>query len=375
MSNRASSQHGAAQLITNKTNVTYLSNFNGSAGFMLLTKNKKYLFTDFRYIERAKSTIKKGIELVNITRVWRNPKELAASWQKILSKNKIKILGVEESDLTVSRYKKFQKMSKPLKNKKIFKKPPKFVDISDEIEKIRAIKTPTEIKIITESQRINERVFLKIKKIIQKWLKSDQKSALKESYLAWEIKKLAHQFGAEDVSFDPIVGFGSHSARPHHEPDQTKLKKGDIVLIDMGVKYKGYCSDMTRMLFTGKPTAKQVEIYNLVLAAQENAIKKIKAGISGINADKLSRDMIDQAGYKEQYGHAGGHGIGLDIHEIPSLASSYKGPLPENSIVTVEPGIYLEGDFGVRIEDMILVTKTGNRNLTKIPKKLKDITL
>ncbi len=358
-----------AQLITNKTNVAYLSNFNGSSGFMLLTKNKKYLFTDFRYIERAKSIIKKDIELVNITRVWRNPKELAASWQKIIKQHKIKTLGVEESDLTVNRYKKFKKISKN------GKKSPKFADISDEIESIRAIKTPAEIKILSESQAINERVFLEIKKIIQNWLKSDRKKPLKECDLAWLIKSFAHEFGAEDISFDPIVGFGPHSARPHHEPDQTSLKKGDIVLIDMGVKYKGYCSDMTRMLFTATPTPKQKEIYNLVLEAQENAIKKIKAGISGIDADKLSRDIIDQAGYKEQYGHAGGHGIGLDIHEIPSLSSGYKGPIKENTVVTVEPGIYLEGEFGVRIEDMILVTKTGNRNLTKIPKKIEEITL
>lgn len=355
------------QLITNKTNIRYLSNFNGSAGFMLLTKNKKYLFTDFRYIERAKSTIKKGIELVNITRVWRNPKKLKESWQKILSKHNIKILGVEESDLTVARYKKFKKMS--LNGKKT----PKFIDISNKIEEIREIKTPQEIATITKSQRINEQVFNEIKKIIQKWLKSDQKRPLKESDLAWTIKKLAHDFGAEDISFDPIVGFGSHSARPHHEPDQTALKKGDIILIDMGVKYKGYCSDMTRMLFIAPPTDKQAKIYNLVLQAQENAIKKIKAGTTGKTADDLSRDIINKAGYKEQYGHSGGHGIGLDIHETPSLATGYKKHLKANSIITVEPGVYLEGEFGVRIEDMILVTKSGNKILTKIPKKLEEI--
>lgn len=146
-------------------------------------------------------------------------------------------------------------------------------------------------------------------------------------------------------------------------------------MIDMGVKYKGYCSDMTRMIFTSTPTPKQAKIYNLVLQAQENAIKKIKAGITGKKADNLSRDIINKNGYKEQYGHAGGHGIGLDIHEIPSLAENYKKPLLSNSIITVEPGIYLEGEFGIRIEDMILVTKTGNRNLTKIPKRLKEIIL
>lgn len=407
-----------AQLITSKTNIAYLANFTGSAGFMLLTKNKKYLFTDFRYIERAKSTIKKSIELVNITRVWRNPKELAASWQKILKKHKIKVLGIEESDMTVAKYKKFKKMTQSSKlkkldkNSKITKNSPKshksikFVDISSQIEQIRELKTPQEIKLITQSQHINERIFLKIKKIIQEYCetyfqsstkknlnisKNKEKTAsqylkitrnpstinhqLRENFLAWEIKKLAHEFGADDTSFDPIISFGPHSARPHHEPDSTPLKKGDIIMIDMGVKYKGYCSDMTRMLFTNTPTPKQAKIYNLVLRAQENAIKKIKAGTSGINADKLSRDIINKAGFKEQYGHAGGHGIGLDIHEIPSLAENYKKSFHANSIITVEPGIYLEGEFGVRIEDMILVTKTGNKNLTKIPKKLEEMIL
>lgn len=353
-----------AQLITSKTNVTYLSNFTGSAGFMLLTKTNKYLFTDFRYIERAKSTIKKGIELINITRIWRNPVELAKSWQKILKKHKIKVLGIEESDMTVARYKKFKKMTKA-----------KFVDISGQIEQIREIKTPQEIKLITQSQRINEHIFLEIKKIIQHWLTSASTKPLRETDLAWEIKKIAHESGADDISFDPIVSFGPHSARPHHEPDSTKLKKGDIVMIDMGVKYKGYCSDMTRMIFTGTPTPKQAKIYNLVLQAQENAIKKIKAGITGKQADNLSRDIINKAGYKEQYGHAGGHGIGLDIHEIPSLAENYKKPLRANSIITVEPGIYLEGEFGIRIEDMILITKTGPKNLTKIPGKLKKMVI
>lgn len=388
-----------AQLITSKTNIAYLSNFNGSAGFILLTKTKKYLFTDFRYIERAKNTIKKGIELVNITRIWRNPEELKKSWQKILNKHNIKVLGIEESDLTVARYKKFKKMSTSQSQKnpensknssKIQKKsqkstkPVKFVDISGQIEQTREIKTPQEIKLITQSQRINERVFLAIKKIIQEYCDKEYCSKrnpsathypFRENHLAWEIKKLTHEFGAEDVSFDPIVSFGPHSARPHHEPDSTPLKKGDIIMIDMGVKYKGYCSDMTRMLFTAAPTPKQAKIYNLVLKAQENAIKKIKAGITGKKADALSRNIINCAGYKEQYGHAGGHGIGLDIHEIPSLSENYKKNLRTNSIITVEPGIYLEGEFGVRIEDMILVTKTDNKNLTKIPKKLKEIIL
>lgn len=349
------------KLITDKSNIRYLSNFTGSSGFMLLTKGKSYLFTDFRYIERAKQTIKKNIEIVNTTKLWKNPKDLSKNWQKILKKHKITVLGIEESNLTITQFKKF---------KKIGPKGLRFSNISGEIEKIREIKTEKEIKLIEKSQEINEKVFIEIKKIIQKWIESKNRSRLREMDLAWTIKELGHKFGAEDVSFDPIIAFGTHSARPHHEPDNTTLKKGDIVLVDMGMKYKGFCSDMTRMVFTAKPTKKQQEIYNLVLKAQENAIKHIRAGVTGKKADSMARDIIKKAGYGDQYGHAGGHGIGLDIHETPSLSENYKKPLKANSVITVEPGIYLEGEFGVRIEDMILVTKTGNRNLTKIRKDI-----
>lgn len=350
-----------AKLITNKGSVAYLSNFTGSSGFMLLTKKVNYLFTDFRYIQRAKDNLKKGIELVDITRMWRNPKSMQEHWQKILKKHNVKILGIEEQDLTIARFKKFKKIS----GRKL-----KFIDISGKLEAVREIKTKKEIALITKSQRINEKVFLEIKKIVQQYRRSKSQKPIYECDLAWKIKELGHKYGAEDVSFDPIVAFGPHTAIPHHESDKTKFKKDDFVLVDMGMKYKGYCSDMTRMILPPNPTEKQKKIYNLVLEAQMHAIKNIKTGVSGKNADKLSRDIIKKAGYGEKYGHAGGHGIGLDIHEIPSLAENYKKPLRANSIITVEPGIYLEGEFGVRIEDMVLVTKTGCKNLTKISKTI-----
>ncbi|MBL4694699.1 aminopeptidase P family protein [Candidatus Gracilibacteria bacterium] len=340
-------------LITDKTNILYLSNFAGSSGFMLITKTKKYLFTDSRYTEQAKTIIKKDITLVDVTRVFRNAKELKENWQKILSKHRITQLGVEESNLTVARYKRFKKMS----GSKV-----KFKNISGQIEKQRMIKEKDEIKKTIKSQRINEKVFLEIKKII------DKRKPVTEIELATKIKELGGKFGAEDVSFDPIVAFGAHSSRPHHSPGKRKLKKKDIVLIDMGMKYQGYCSDMTRMILPAKPTALETKIYNLVLEAQLAGIKGIKAGITGEKADALSRDIIDAAGYKEQYTHSGGHGIGLDIHESPALSKKDLSKFKENTIVTVEPGIYLPGKFGVRIEDMIIITKKGNKNLTKLPK-------
>lgn len=340
-------------LITDKSNIFYLSNFSGSSGFMLLTKTKKYLFTDSRYTEQAKEIIKKDITLIDVTRVFRNPKELKENWQKILKKHRIKELGVEESNLTVARYKRFKKMS----GSKI-----KFKDISGKIEKQRMIKQKDEIKKTIKSQSINEKVFLEIKKIV------DKRKPVTELELANKIKELGSKYGAEDVSFDPIVAFGKHSSRPHHSPDKTKLKKNDIVLIDMGMKYQGYCSDMTRMILPKKPTALQTEIYNLVLQAQLAGIKGIKSGITGKKADALSRDIIEAAGYGEQYGHSGGHGVGIDIHESPALSSKDLSKFKENTIITVEPGIYLPGKFGVRIEDMLLITKKGNKNLTKISK-------
>ena len=373
-----SSSKPQGSLITTPSNITYLSGFTGSTGFMLLTKSKAYLFTDSRYIQRAKNTIKKKlpipprckIEVIDSTKMWRKPKLLKENWQKLLKKHRIKMLGVEESHLTVAKYKKFKKISKITRQKtQTVNFPPgwktRFTDISGKIEKCREIKSKEEIKLITKSQRINEKVLSVINKIVQQWCKKKQSSPLTELNLAWKIKKLAHEYGAEDISFEPIVAFGKNSAIPHHLSGNTKLKKGNIILIDMGVKYKGYCSDMTRIIFTSPPTKLQQEIYNTVLKAQTTAIKNIKAGITGKKADSISRKIIKEAGYSEYYQHSGGHGIGLDIHESPSLSENYTKTLKKNSIITVEPGIYLPGKFGIRIEDMILITKKGTKNLTK----------
>ncbi|MBI4235242.1 aminopeptidase P family protein [Candidatus Peregrinibacteria bacterium] len=348
-------------LITDKSNIRYLSNFTGSSGFMLIINGKsgksgkKYLFTDFRYIEHAQKTIKKGIEIVDIAKMWRNKADLKKNWQNLLKSHSIKNLGVEEGELTVSRYKRFKKISPKVK----------FKDISGHFEEIREIKTKEEIALITKSQRINEKVFLEIEKIIKN---HNFSRPLTEIEIAWKIKELGFKESSEEVSFDPIVSFGKNSSIVHHSPTKAKLQKNDIVLIDMGMKYHGYCSDMTRMILPKNAPPFMREIYDLVLKAQMAGINAIKAGTTGAKADSLSRKIIEKSGYGEQYGHSGGHGIGLDIHEIPSLAESYKKPLRENSIITVEPGIYLPGKFGVRIEDMVLVTKKGNICLTRVDK-------
>lgn len=345
----------SALLIMNKTNIFYLTGFEGSNGFILLTKDKSILFTDARYFEEAKSIIPKFFKLADITK-----------WQKILKNLKIKHLGFEGDSITYLKLKKFKSESKKIK----------FTEQSGIIETLRSVKDDQEIKMIKKSQEINEKVFTEIKRIIENHLKKKvNKKPLREIDLIWEIKRLGHEFGAEDISFEPVVAFGKHSAIPHHKSNKTILRKGDIVLIDMGMKYKGYCSDMTRTFFTAKPTRLQKEVYSIVLQAQKNTINQIKSGISEQKIDSICRSYIKSKSYGKFFTHGTGHGVGLDIHEIPSFRNPLKkiyhekpATLLPNMIVTVEPGIYLKGKFGIRLEDMVLVTKTGAKNLTKIKK-------
>lgn len=346
-------------LITNKSNIKYLCGFSGSYGFMLLTKNKNYLFTDSRYVERAKAKIPQNTTVIDTTLLRKDPNAFKNTWQKFLKKHKIKELGIEENDIRLATYKYFKKISR-IPNQKI-----KLVDASGTIEARREVKSKKELDLIKKSQAINEKVFKEVLKIINA---SRGKKRVTEFELAWKIKELGQKFGAEDVSFDPIVAFDANSALPHHDPGKTVLKKNSLVLIDMGMKYKGYCSDMTRTLLPPKPSKLQAEVYNLVLEAQLNALAKIKAGVTGKQADNFARSIIEKAGYGEFFTHGTGHGVGLDIHEAPSLVEEYKGKFKAGSVITVEPGVYLVGKFGVRIEDMLYLGKGRTENLTKIRK-------
>jgi Xaa-Pro aminopeptidase len=344
-----------ALLITDEFNVRYLCNFTGTNGQLLITQKNAWFITDFRYAAETAKILPPAVKPVEMKN------GLIATLQTLCEKDfgsparsKIHSLGFEEKNISFLKYVVFKKQLKNVKLKAV----------RDLVEKLRIVKTPLEIQLITKAQRIAEKVFIEVRKNL--------KPGKTEIEIAWEIEKLGHEFGADAVSFPAIVGFQQNSASPHHQNSGRKLKKGDIVLIDMGMKYRGYCSDMTRMIFTKKPTAFEAKIYNTVLQAQEAAIQKLKAGIKGNIADKWSRDIIAKAGYGETFGHSLGHGIGLEVHEAPSLSTGYTEPIPEGTIVTVEPGIYLENSFGVRIEDMVLVKRDHVENLTKIPKQLKD---
>jgi Xaa-Pro aminopeptidase len=338
-------------LVTKPENVRYLSGFNGSFGELILTPKKKFLITDSRYSIVAKKMCLDDVEIIII-------KDYVEDLNATFKRLGIKSIGFESKDFSYSKY---------LNCKKYFKSI-KFCPIKNEIDELRMVKTEQEIKLIENSQKLNEKVLLSVQKLI--------KPGVSELEIANKIKIIGSEFGAEKVSFDPIVAFGKNSASPHYNPSNYRLKSNEIVLIDMGFILKGYCSDMTRTFLPQHPTSEMQKMYNLVLEAQLNCIKNIKAGISGIQADALSRSIFKKNGVADNFTHSNGHGIGLEIHEAPSLSlktkhADRKIKLQKNMVVTVEPGLYFEGKFGIRIEDIIVIEGNNDgsaRNLTSFAK-------
>lgn len=330
-------------LITHLPNVKYLADFSGSNGFMILGK-ENYFFTDFRYREIAKKLEKNSagtkLKFVEID------KNLPKKLQKILGNSKE--IAFEAEHMTVDELSHWKKKLKDVK----------FIKLANTIEKLRKYKNVEEIVKLKKSQLINEKTLERVQKLL--------KPGITELEVAWKIKIIGHDLGAEDVSFEPIVAFQENSSRPHHQNGNRKLKNNELVLIDMGMKFQGYCSDMTRTFFFGKGTSEQQKIYDLVLKAQIAGIKAVKAGVKAKIPDLAARKVMGK--YEEFFGHSLGHGIGLEVHEAPSLSPRSKDILEENMIVTVEPGIYIEGKFGVRIEDMGRVTKTGYENFSNAEK-------
>lgn len=305
------------------------------------------MFTDGRYLLASKASLKSGFKAIDITESFKN------AWKDFLRKYKVKKLGIEGDYMSVRRLKSLKKISGNVK----------ITDIDDELNKKRAVKETHELEAIKRAQNITDKVFAALKKLLRQ--------GQSEADIAWKIETLAHDFGADRLSFPPIVAINKNSASPHHRNTNKKLKRGDMILIDMGAMRGGYCSDMTRVLFTKNPSNKQEKIYELVKSAQEAAIDKLKAGVIGKDIDAAARDTMKKAGFGAYFSHSLGHGVGMDIHELPNLSQKYTGKIPAKSVVTIEPGIYLPDEFGIRLEDMVIVETGGITNLTKTPKELK----
>ena len=335
-----SSEKLDAFLVLTKTNRQYLSGFTGSSGSLLITRNEILLFVDGRYTLRARKESSAAV------------KELSAlaSW---ISKNRIKKIAIEdrinlaEFQMLKSRY------------------AAKWTVTHDLIENLRAQKQIFERNAIAKGSRIIDQTFWFVKKLVS------QKRGLTEAELAFKIEKFGKDHGADEVAFDSIVAFGPNAAAPHHLSSKQKIGRNNFLLLDFGMKVQGYHSDFTRTLFIGKPSSVQAKIYETVLKAQKLAIAKVKIGQKASVVDKAARDFIAKAGFGKLFTHNTGHGVGLEIHELPNFSPNSDAILKKDMIVTVEPGIYVAGKGGVRIEDMVLVGK--NSVFSKVPTDFKSM--
>lgn len=335
-----------AALVYTPINRRYFTRFESSLGYLLISKNDCCLYVDGRYILAAKQTVKTcRVELFT---------KAADSIKEFLKRNNIKKLFCEDS-LTVAELKRFKDMLSEIEVTAD-------CDLRHDIEILRQTKTDYEVDCIIKAQRISEKSFEDTLNFI--------KVGVTEREIAAELEYRMKRYGSEMPSFDTIAVSGAKSAMPHGVPDGKVIEAGDFLTMDFGAVYEGYHSDMTRTVAVGFATDKMQEVYNTVLLAQSEAEKAVKAGVKCSDVDKAARHVIDNKGYGNYFTHSTGHGVGLEIHEAPTVSFLSEQMLNVGNIISDEPGIYIENEFGVRIEDMLMVTENGSRNLTNCKKSL-----
>ena len=332
-------------VVTNLPNVRYLCGYTGSNGLMLVTRHDSWFYTDFRYKEQIRTEVKGCRKRVLTRDPLLHPRP---EWSRTFRR-----LGVEENHVTLSRFKQFRKR---------FRKA-RLVKTRDLVLELRRTKEPAEVAEIASAQRITDRVFGNVLKLV--------KPGVRERDLALEIEFQFRKHG--EVAFESIVASGPNAAKPHAGFSDRRLRKGDALTFDIGCRLHGYCSDMTRTVFVGKAPAELRRVYEIVHEAQRRALDVIRPNVPCKAADAAARGYITEQGYGKRFGHSLGHGVGIEVHEMPTLATTSKETLAPGDVVTVEPGIYLPGIGGVRIEDMVHVTKTGYMNLTRSPKRVIEL--
>lgn len=352
MQDMLKNQNLQAVVISNPYNVKFASGFLADYCYLVVGENAKYYFTDGRFIIESHKELSSDWQVVEITTTNAEQKI-----REVLFEIGAKNVGFD-SDISHSDY--IFVHDKVLKD---FAS----VDVTDFFVKTRAVKSQYEIDCILKAQQIAEKSLEQVKKQIVE--------GMTELELCAKLEYLMKINGSLKPSFDTIVAFGENTAIAHAKPSSRKLKKGDAILIDFGATYNGYCSDMTRTFVFEECSKEFEQIYNIVLGANEIAISAMRSGIPPREADRVARNFIDLHGYADCFIHSLGHGVGLEIHEYPRLSVNDLSDdrLLENMVVTIEPGIYLEGKFGVRIEDMIVVKETKALNLTTSNKKLEII--
>lgn len=344
---RALEAKSMAALICSEENRRYFTGFDSSDGYLLVTGEKAIFFTDSRYIESAEKSCE-GCDEIRLF------KSISESVNPVIENLKVKKIAVEASYITLSVLSKLEKLIKA-----------EFVTdsfLDDIIDSIRITKSKNELDLIQKAQRIAEDAFSHICSFI--------KTGMTEKEIGLELDYYMLSHGADALSFETIAVCGKKTSMPHGVPGDNIVKDGDFVTMDFGAVCSGYHSDMTRTVAIGYATDEMIKVYNTVLSAQKAAFSVMKEGALCSSVDKAGRDVIEKAGYGEYFGHSLGHGVGIEIHESPVLSPRSTSVLEAGNVVTNEPGIYIPGKFGVRIEDMAYITDDGYINLTKAPKEL-----
>ncbi len=336
-----------ALLLTSVENRFYATDFHASDAYVLITHFDSYLFTDARYIEAAQICRDRFVvELKDNTK-----NSYLQAITRRLAQHHVKTLGFESLNISLHQYDLLSR------NLSVRLKP-----AGPALMRLRQVKRSDEIDRMAAAQRIAERAFDRLMPVIRVGMTEKEVAAHLVFFLLLE--------GAESLSFEPIVVAGPNTSRPHGEPGTRPLAAGDFLMLDFGVKASGYCSDTTRTLAIGDITEEMKNIYEIVLRAQEAGIQAARAGVTGHEIDACARGVIESAGYGPYFGHSFGHGIGLDVHEPGGAVPQNHTPLPTGTALSAEPGIYLPGRFGVRIEDVLILEDNGARNLTTLPKTL-----
>lgn len=341
---------GDALLVTNFTNVTYLTGFTGDDSCLLVSRNDAVIVSDFRYITQLEEECPDVPAHIRPTSV-----KLIDAAAEVIATAKVSRLAIEADALTVAAYDRLLECLTT-------------VDVqpaSGQVEELRQIKDKEEVAEIRQAARYAEKAFA----VLRATLRPNRT----EKEVTDDLEHQLRLLGAQGSAFPPIVAAGPRGALPHARPTDARVGEHEVLLVDWGATSRGYRSDLTRVLVTGKISPKLERVYRLVLRAQQEAIAAIAPGKRACDVDAVARQIIADGGFGENFGHGLGHGIGLDIHEAPRLSVVNERPLEPGMVVTIEPGIYLPGWGGVRIEDDVLVTKTGHEVITNCPKQLEEM--
>lgn len=338
-------EHGLdAMLITSEPGEFYAIGFHGE-GVALVTKEGNYYFTDSRYIEACENQVTDCAISMPEGRGYK------AEVQDLVAKHGIRKLGFEDSYMPVKEYNAWTEAVRA-----------DFVPANALLDGLRTYKDQEEIDRMIKAQRISEKAFEEILTFI--------KPGVTEKEIAARLEYDMLRFGAEKMSFDPIVASGSNGSMPHAIPGEKPVQKGEFITMDFGCKFGGYCSDMTRTVALGEPTEEMKKVYATVLEAQLAGIAAVRAGVAGCDVHEAGRKVIADAGYGAYFGHGFGHSLGIEIHEDPRFSPAWKGTIGAGAALSAEPGIYLPGRFGVRIEDVVIITEGGCQDITLAPKQL-----